>query len=74
MLKLVILGALPGERAAPAASCIRDLWPKTKIILLFERAHRAITRFARRLKSMRGFHRRVADVLFGTPQKILGGA
>jgi two-component system nitrate/nitrite response regulator NarL len=36
--KLVILGALPAEEAATAASCIRKLWPGTKIILLFERA------------------------------------
>ena len=36
--KLVILGALPAEEAATAASCIRKLWPDTKIILLFERA------------------------------------
>jgi len=36
--RLVILGALPAEEAAPAASCIRELWPDTKIVLLFERA------------------------------------
>ena len=36
--KLVILGALPAEKATTAASCIRGLWPETKIILLFERA------------------------------------
>ena len=36
--KLVILGALPAEQAAPAASRIRELWPDTKIVLLFERA------------------------------------
>jgi len=36
--KLVILGALPAEEATTAASCIRELWPETKIILLFERA------------------------------------
>src|SRR5205807_10620848 len=35
--RLVILGALPAEEAAPAASCIRKLWPDTKIVLLFER-------------------------------------
>ena len=34
--KLVILGALPGERATAAASCIRKLWPETKIVHLFE--------------------------------------
>jgi two-component system, NarL family, nitrate/nitrite response regulator NarL len=33
-----ILGALPAEEATTAASCIRKLWPETKIILLFERA------------------------------------
>ena len=36
--KLVILGALPAEEATTAASCIRKLWPETKIIHLFERA------------------------------------
>ena len=36
--RLVILGALPAEEAPTAASCIRELWPETKIILLFERA------------------------------------
>ena len=36
--RLVILGALPGEGAATAASCIRNRWPETKIVLLFERA------------------------------------
>jgi two-component system, NarL family, nitrate/nitrite response regulator NarL len=36
--KLVILGALAAEEATTAASCIRELWPETKIILLFERA------------------------------------
>jgi two-component system nitrate/nitrite response regulator NarL len=36
--RLVILGALPMEGATTAASCIRGLWPETKIILLFERA------------------------------------
>ena len=36
--QLVILGALPAEEATTAASCIRELWPETKIILLFERA------------------------------------
>jgi two-component system nitrate/nitrite response regulator NarL len=35
--KLVILGALPADEAAAAASSIRKLWPETKIILLFER-------------------------------------
>ncbi len=36
--RLVILGSLPAEEAAPAASRIRKLWPDTKIVLLFERA------------------------------------
>ena len=36
--ELVILGALAAEEATTAASCIRELWPETKIILLFERA------------------------------------
>lgn len=36
--KLVILGALPAGEVATAVSCIRELWPETKIILLIERA------------------------------------
>jgi two-component system, NarL family, nitrate/nitrite response regulator NarL len=36
--KLVILGALSMEEATSAASCIRELWPETKIVLLYERA------------------------------------
>jgi two-component system nitrate/nitrite response regulator NarL len=36
--RLVILGTLSGDAAAPAASRIRELWPDTKIVLLFERA------------------------------------
>jgi two-component system, NarL family, nitrate/nitrite response regulator NarL len=36
--KLVILGALPTEDVATAASSIRKLWPEAKIILLFEHA------------------------------------
>ena len=34
--KLVILGALAGEKATTSANCIRELWPKTKIVHLFE--------------------------------------
>jgi two-component system nitrate/nitrite response regulator NarL len=36
--RLVILGALPAEEAATAASCIRKRWAESKIVLLFERA------------------------------------
>jgi two-component system nitrate/nitrite response regulator NarL len=36
--KLVILGALPADETTIAASCIRELWPETKIILLIEPA------------------------------------
>jgi two-component system nitrate/nitrite response regulator NarL len=39
--KLVILGALPAEDATTAANHIRELWPETKIVLLFERASSA---------------------------------
>jgi len=39
--KLVILGALPAEEAVAAAGCIRERWPETKIILLFEHASSA---------------------------------
>jgi two-component system nitrate/nitrite response regulator NarL len=39
--RLVILGALPAEEVTTAASCIRELWPDTKIVLLFERASSA---------------------------------
>jgi two-component system nitrate/nitrite response regulator NarL len=36
--ELVILGALAAEEATTAASCIRELLPETKIVLLLERA------------------------------------
>jgi two-component system, NarL family, nitrate/nitrite response regulator NarL len=36
--KLVILGALPTEDVATAASSIRKLWPESKIVLLFDHA------------------------------------
>ena len=36
--KLVILGALPAERVAEAASSIRRCWQDVKIIMLFEKA------------------------------------
>jgi two-component system, NarL family, nitrate/nitrite response regulator NarL len=36
--KLVILGALPAEDVATAASSIRKLWPDSKIVLLFDHA------------------------------------
>ena len=36
--RLVVLGPLPSDEAASAASSIRRLWPEAKIVLLFERA------------------------------------
>jgi len=39
--RLVILGALPADKATAAAGSIRKLWPETKIILLFEHASSA---------------------------------
>ena len=39
--KLVILGALPADEAISAAGSIRRLWPKAKIILLFDHASSA---------------------------------
>lgn len=36
--ELVILSALPANEAASAAGSIRKLWPKTKIVLLFDHA------------------------------------
>jgi two-component system nitrate/nitrite response regulator NarL len=39
--RLVILGSLPADEAASAAGSIRKLWPKTKIILLFDRVSSA---------------------------------
>ena len=36
--KLVILGALPAEHVAEAASSIRRCWQDVKIIMLFEKA------------------------------------
>jgi two-component system nitrate/nitrite response regulator NarL len=38
---LVILGALPADEAANAAGNIRKRWPRTKIVLLFDRASSA---------------------------------
>jgi two-component system nitrate/nitrite response regulator NarL len=71
---LTILGALPAEEAVSAACSIRKRWPKTKIILLFDRASSA------------DFHKLLAsgidgciplfaspDTLVGTIQQIIAG-
>jgi two-component system nitrate/nitrite response regulator NarL len=71
---LAILGALPAEEAVSAACSIRERWPKTKIILLFDRASSA------------DFHKLLAsgidgciplfaspDTLVGTIQQIIAG-
>ncbi len=72
--RLVILGALPAEEAARAASCIRELWPETKIILLFERA--SSTDYQNwQASEIDGCIPLSAspDVLIGTLQQILDG-
>jgi len=72
--KLVILGALPAEEATSAASCIRKLWPETKIVLLFERA--SSTDYQKLLASeIDGCVPLSAspDVLIGTIRRILEG-
>jgi two-component system nitrate/nitrite response regulator NarL len=72
--KLVILGALPAEEAAPAASCIRKLWPDTKIILLFERASSADCQNWQASEIDGCIPLSVSpDVLVGTLQQILAG-
>ena len=72
--RLVILGALPMEEATTAASCIRKLWPETKIVLLFERA--SSTDYQNwQVSEIDGCIPLSAspDVLIGTLQQILDG-
>ena len=72
--RLVILGALPAEEAAPAASCIRKLWPDTKIILLFERASSTDYQNWQASEIDGCIPLSVSpDVLIGTLQEILDG-
>jgi len=72
--RLVILGALPANEVASAAASIRNRWPKTKIILLFDRASSAD--FQKLLAS--GIDGCVPlfaspDTLVGTVQQIITG-
>ena len=72
--RLVLLGALPAEEAAPAARCIRKLWPDTKIVLLFE--HASSTDYQNwQASEIDGCIPLSAspDVLIGTLQQILDG-
>ena len=72
--RLVILGALPAEEAAPAASRIRKLWPDTKIILLFERASSTDYQNWQASEIDGCIPLSVSpDVLIGTLQQILDG-
>jgi two-component system, NarL family, nitrate/nitrite response regulator NarL len=72
--RLVILGALPAEEAAPAASCIRKLWPDTKIVLLFERASSTDYQNWQASEIDGCIPLSVSpDVLIGTLQQILDG-
>ena len=72
--RLVILGALPAEEAAPAASCIRKLWPDTKIVLLFERASSTDHQLWQASEIDGCIPLSVSpDVLVGTLQQILDG-
>ena len=71
---LVILGALPAEEAATAASCIRELWPETKIVLLFERASSTDYQNWQASEIDGCIPLSVSpDVLIGTLQQILDG-
>ena len=72
--KLVILGALAAEEATTAASCIRGLWPETKIILLFERASSTDYQNWQASEIDGCIPLSVSpDVLIGTLQQILDG-
>ena len=72
--RLVILGALPAEEAAPAASRIRNLWPETEIILLFERASSTDYQNWQASEIDGCIPLSVSpDVLIGTLQQILDG-
>jgi two-component system nitrate/nitrite response regulator NarL len=72
--RLVILGALPAEEAAPAASRIRKLWPDTKIVLLFERASSTDYQNWQASEIDGCIPLSVSpDVLIGTLQRILDG-
>ena len=72
--KLVILGALLAEEAAPAASRIRKLWPEAKIILLFERASSTDYQNWQASEIDGCIPLSVSpDVLIGTLQQILDG-
>jgi two-component system nitrate/nitrite response regulator NarL len=71
--KLVILGAL-AEEATTAASCIRKLWPETKIIHLFERASSTDYQNWQASEIDGCIPLSVSpDVLIGTLQQILDG-
>ena len=72
--KLVILGALPAEEATTAASCIRKLWPETKIVLLYERASSTDYQNWQASEIDGCIPLSVSpDVLIGTLQQILDG-
>lgn len=71
---LVILGALPAEEAATAASSIRELWPETKIVLLIERASSTDYQNWQASEIDGCIPLSVSpDVLIGTLQQILDG-
>jgi two-component system, NarL family, nitrate/nitrite response regulator NarL len=72
--RLVILGALPAEEAPIAASCIRELWPDSKIIFLFERASSTDYQNWQASEIDGCIPLSVStDVLIGTLQRILDG-
>jgi two-component system nitrate/nitrite response regulator NarL len=72
--KLVILGALLAEEATNAASCIRGLWPETKIIHLFGRASSTDYQNWQASEIDGCIPLSVSpDVLIGTLQQILDG-
>jgi two-component system nitrate/nitrite response regulator NarL len=72
--QLVILGALAAGEAAAATSCIRELWPDTKIVLLFERASSSDYQSWQTSEIDGCIPLSVSpDVLIGTLQRILDG-
>lgn len=72
--RLVILGSLPAGEVTIAARCIRELWPATKIILLFERASPTDYQNWQASEIDGCIPLSVSpEVLFGTLQQILDG-
>lgn len=71
---LVILGALPADKAASAARSLRSRWPAAKIVLLFDHASGADVQILL-ASELDGCIPLFAspDTLFGTLEQIIGG-